>query len=253
MESDSKLFRQHIRQFNAAFAFTSMCAKRDDRLSSSQASRSYQICGSSVHLQGPLTGIPATPAARPTPSYASLYLIDPSDAVNRVSANPTLRSGSRRIFQRLADFMAEKNPFVALFRHARSVLEEQRVPELRLTASLRIIPNRLGGRQYDIPTSVGGFLPGIADESSETGHRDIRLYLNERPSTDAIVQSAGLMDHIDSISRADGSPQYLSIIHHSHPLYIPLQYILFFSEGGFVIKCGRASYFRVDYDRLLLH
>ncbi|KAJ5562316.1 hypothetical protein N7461_001077 [Penicillium sp. DV-2018c] len=57
MEPDAKLFRQHIRQFNAAFAFTSMCAKRDDRLSSSQASRSYQICGSSVHLQGPLAGM----------------------------------------------------------------------------------------------------------------------------------------------------------------------------------------------------
>ncbi|QQK45237.1 ATP-dependent DNA helicase pif1 [Penicillium digitatum] len=224
-------------QLNQALTFTSVSATRDSRLSRSEAVLTYSIEGTNRHFSGPLRG--------ESPSYAGLYMIDPNTADDiRSNMNPNLQTAGRRVMSKISRWVEANNDFVPLFRRARIALEESRLPQLRLNAQLRLIPNPQGGRQYDLPVStheIGAFLPESnrlryidAEWSRESG-RDICLYLHERPDSriDAdFPRISDLVHEVDEVLGINGRPQYLALIHQSHPLYLPLHYVLFWPEGG---------------------
>ncbi|QQK43964.1 ATP-dependent DNA helicase pif1 [Penicillium digitatum] len=236
-DTDAVHFRKHIMQLNQALTFTSVSATRDSRLSRSEAVLTYSIEGTNRHFSGPLRG--------ESPSYAGLYMIDPNTADDiRSNMNPNLQTAGRRVMSKISRWVEANNDFVPLFRRARIALEESRLPQLRLNAQLRLIPNPQGGRQYDLPVStheIGAFLPESnrlryidAEWSRESG-RDICLYLHERPDSriDAdFPRISDLVHEVDEVLGIDGRPQYLALIHQSHPLYLPLHYVLFWPEGG---------------------
>jgi hypothetical protein len=77
-EPEAVQFRKHIRQYNAAFAFTSLGVEMDDRLTGS-GYRPFQIHGEIYHQIGTLE-----PAPGSRPVYAQHYLYDGDDALRSV-------------------------------------------------------------------------------------------------------------------------------------------------------------------------
>lgn len=51
----AKRFRNNLRQYNAAFAFTSLRYNPDERVDNRQGVSTFQIHGELYHLHGPLT------------------------------------------------------------------------------------------------------------------------------------------------------------------------------------------------------
>lgn len=113
---ESNAFFKNIRQFNAAFAFTSIKYTPDCRLSPNAYNTSFQIQGELYHLQGPLN-----PQDGDDPSYAKYFIYSPEKATARhhgQSSNlpPTLRV--------LDEMIREFNPYYHIYKTAREVLNE---------------------------------------------------------------------------------------------------------------------------------
>lgn len=71
----ARKFRSQLRQYNAAFAFTSLHYTADSHTNERQGITSFQIHGELYHLQGPLTVYSGQ-----DPKYAQLYVYDPDYA-----------------------------------------------------------------------------------------------------------------------------------------------------------------------------
>src|SRR5882724_11938361 len=140
-DTDAKEFRKHIRQHNAALAFTSLGAKFNQALF--QGGGPYALCliGELYHQLGALL-----PNENRSPSYAQLYLYDPAVARQFwLTRNNHLDANTMSDLQ---DMTLEHNPFVGIFRQA----------------------------QYNLPTSdeISVILPG--DGTPEGDKHDIILY-----------------------------------------------------------------------------
>ena len=84
-------FREHIRQYNAAFAFTSLGVQVDDTVNgSSRGPPVVRIHGEVCHRVGSLL-----PVEGQRPVYSQLYIYDPHDALeHRTSRNENLREST---------------------------------------------------------------------------------------------------------------------------------------------------------------
>ena len=125
--SDAKHFRDNIRRFNMAFAFTSLGVKPDEALlQGGGGPYVFKIQGALYHQHGSL--IPYSNTAKP--SYAQLYIYDSTEALRQRSArNITLRS---HILSELQEMMLICNPFVAVYCQAMEHLRSQPViPDVR--------------------------------------------------------------------------------------------------------------------------
>jgi len=143
-DTDAKEFRKHIRQYNAALAFTSLGAKFNQALF--QGGGPYALCliGELYHQLGALL-----PNENRSPSYAQLYLYDPAEARQfRLTRNNHLDANTMSDLQ---DMMLEHNPFVGIFRQAQEILREKSEDNhlhVRLTYKAHTDP-----RHYNLPTS----------------------------------------------------------------------------------------------------
>jgi hypothetical protein len=70
-EADAKDFRQHIRSYNNAFAFTSVGANLDTSVAQ-PGNYTYRLCGELYHKMGSLLPQPGE-----APKFAQLYISDP--------------------------------------------------------------------------------------------------------------------------------------------------------------------------------
>jgi len=194
-DTDANEFRKHIRQYNAALAFTSLGAKFNQALF--QGGGPYALCliGELYHQLGALL-----PNENRSPSYAQLYLYDPAEARQfQLTRNNHLDANTMSDLQ---DMMLEHNPFVGIFRQAQEILREQSEDNhlhVRLTYKAHTDP-----RHYNLPTSdeIAVILPG--DGTPEGDKRDIIL------------------------RRKGGG---LKRISECHPTYSPLHYVLLFPKG----------------------
>ena len=86
-DSQSRLFRQHIRRCNTLFAFTSISFNADARTGTTgQGLQLFQIHGAIYHQQGPLV----PPGGRDA-LFSQIYLYDPVEAAQaRYAKAPTL-------------------------------------------------------------------------------------------------------------------------------------------------------------------
>ncbi|KAI8554873.1 hypothetical protein RHMOL_Rhmol05G0130700 [Rhododendron molle] len=104
-DDQSKSFRTHTREYNAAYAFTSLGATLDTRVLSGRGPTSVTIHGELRHRTGSLLPVPGQQA-----SYAQLYIYDPNSAVEvRTHRNPHLR---RDVLQTIQDSLLQVNAFV---------------------------------------------------------------------------------------------------------------------------------------------
>ncbi|EIW59201.1 uncharacterized protein TRAVEDRAFT_147095, partial [Trametes versicolor FP-101664 SS1] len=189
-------FRNNIRQYNAAFAFTSLGVAIDDSVTTGHGPYVFRIHGELCHRSGSLL-----PAEGNPPSYAQLYIFDPRLALaERVRRNANLR---RDTLQRIQAMLSATHRYAAIYRHAHEVLSLQE--DADLAVRLAVQPNR-DRRRYNLPSAddVAVVLPGAEGETRATDGRDIIL------------------------RRRSGA---LQRIHEAHPAYAPLHYTLLFPFG----------------------
>ena len=108
----SKTFRQNIRPYNAAFAFTSLGVKIDHAVTNAPGPYSFRIHGALHHHAGALLPQENQPAC-----YAQIYIHDDVTQVDmRMANNPQLQP---TIMSELQAMIHETYPYVALYKSAR--------------------------------------------------------------------------------------------------------------------------------------
>ena len=203
LDTEARVFRNHIRQYNSALAFTSMKYTVDDRIHRAMGGiQCFQIHGEVFHIQGPLQYENQTRA-----QFAQLYFYDPEFATSlRLQQNPQTLQQS--VLQRITEELLAVNPFIAIYKTAKERLEavEEQV-ELRvlLNPQLKLIIERGADRRREnLPTSMEIAMI-IPDEYGEVGSRDIVL--------------------------ADRNGPGFSTISSNHAAYMALHYVLLFPYG----------------------
>jgi hypothetical protein len=206
-DTDSRAFRQSIRSYNLALAFTSMSYKKDLRLDQSRRIHCFQIHGELFHYQGPLE--PAS--SNDISSFAQLLFYDPEQAIEyRAQRYNQL---DRRILGEITEILMECNPFIHLYKTARERLREQANGPLRiiLNPQMRLIVEQGANlRRENLPT-ISKVAVLIPDELDDAGPRDLVLAARQPGNNNRI----------------------LSTVHVTHPAYAPLHYVLFFPRGDY--------------------
>jgi len=195
----SKVFKENIRQYNAAFAFTSLGVNIDRSVTGTAGVYSFRINGELHHLGGALL-----PSPGETPRYAQLYIHDPvAQADARGRNNPSLNSA---IMTQIQGVLNETHPYVPLYKQAFDIMRDTPAEE-RQDVRIRLRADRDKDlRRYNLPTAndeVAAIIPGDGSEQ-RLDHRDIILRL----------QGGGLRR-----------------ISHLHPSYSSLHYVLLFPHG----------------------
>ncbi|KAI0311386.1 hypothetical protein OF83DRAFT_1068932, partial [Amylostereum chailletii] len=184
-------FRQFIRQYNCALAFTSLGVEIDHSVNNGRGPYVFKIRGGLRHLSGPLS----PPEGMP-PSFSQLYVYDPEAALNqRKHRNRNLHQATMEVLQTT---LTRDHQYARAYRRAHEVLEEEEVDEIILRLESDPAQDQ---RRYNLPTAdeIAAIIPG--DGTEIRGQRDILLR-----------KRTGGFRRIDS----------------SNPAYAPLQYVLLF-------------------------
>ena len=193
-------FRKHIRQFNAALAFTSLGVKIDHAITGTSGVYSFRVHGELCHRMGSL--LPEDPIA--DKSYAQLYIHDPDEALDvRQRRNPLCE---RAVMQDLQDMLHNVNPFIPIYQQAYQVMAAK-PPEEHHNLAVRLhMSDSADGQQYNLPTAneIAAVVPGNGEEEDVSSNRDIILRL-----------TGGSLKRISQLS----------------PAYDPLHYVLLFPRG----------------------
>ena len=194
----ARKFRENIRQYNTAFAFTSVGVEIDHTILNGRGPYSFRIHGGLCHKMGALQ---QTEGRRP--SYAQLYIYDQQAALAfRNSRNANL---DHVVMGELQEMLNAVNPFVPLYRQAYQIMQET-PPQLQANLSVAIVlePGE-DRRRYNLPTvdEVAAIIPGHGEEEVDENRQIALRYKN-------------------------GGLWFMS---HLHPLYSPLHYVLLFPKG----------------------
>ncbi|KIJ47632.1 hypothetical protein M422DRAFT_248636 [Sphaerobolus stellatus SS14] len=192
-----KEFRDHIRQYNAAFAFTSLGCKLLPDNARSGAPYAFQISGELHHQHGALL-----PLEDEAPVYAQLYFFDPDIALQHRMGNPANVSLNRNTTQFLQEMLQRCNPFINIYKTAKDLLQQNlNISEMAVRIHFDASKDQ---RHYNAPTAseIATILPGQADQQHD--------------GCDIIVHLQG------------GSLQRIS---HGSPVHIPLHYTLLYPNG----------------------
>ena len=192
-------FKKNIRQYNTAFAFTSVGVKVDQSVLNGSGPFSFRISGELRHLSGALL-----PPAGEAPIYAQLYIHDPQEQLAyREGRNDNLSPTVMTIIQGI---LTQSHPYVELYKQAFQIMREKPAEEHDTVAMRLHADHNQDLRRYNLPTAndeVAAIIPGDGSEA-RSDHRDIILRLR-----------AGDLKRIS----------------HLHPSYSTLHYILLFPNG----------------------
>ena len=193
-DAQCKEFREHIRQYNMALAFTSLGVKEDAGVNA-RGGWVFRILGQLCHLSGALT-----PGEGSSPQYAQLYIYDPQQALQqRMHRNSNLREDTMYLLQTL---LSRHHRYAPIYKHAYEVLcEHENTTDI--TVRLRMMPGQ-DRRRYNLPVAneVAVILPG---DGSSPDRRDIVLHCRNEAS--------------------------LLRVNEGHAAYCTLHYVLFFPHG----------------------
>lgn len=219
-------FRRHIHKINANMAFTSVFDTPDRNLDRSELNYIYQVQGTFYHRQGPLE-------PGPRPRFAQLLFLNTAEALAHRNDQLGNIGRAREILPALEEYFRTHNPYYHLLLRAKEVLDQnQSLRQLNLTPRLRLVRHPSQDRRYDLPISqandeIAGFVPDIPVEYGEPGYRDLLIYLRQAPN----VHQHRALDGIEHAVQ-DSNGRWLTRVHFEHPLYLPLQYVLFYMTGG---------------------
>ena len=194
----SKTFKDNIRQYNAAFAFTSLGVKIDQAITNAPGPYSFRISGELHHHHGALI-----PEQAGQECYAQIYIHDEEEQRGiHLRRNPNLNP---TIMTNLQAMLHENHPYVLLYKYAHQIMMEQPL-EHRQTVRARLRADVAQDRnRYNLPTAdeVSVIIPGDGSEE--------------------------VSEHRDVIVRLHGGA--LHRISHLNPAYSPLHYTLLFPHG----------------------
>ncbi|KAF9440445.1 hypothetical protein P691DRAFT_647674, partial [Macrolepiota fuliginosa MF-IS2] len=185
-QPQSKEFRNDIRRYNAAFAFTSLGAKVDRSITGttgmifnlrllfsflikSSGPYCFKINGELSHLSGALLPPPGQ-----HPMYAQIYFNDPDQQLlDRQRNNANL---NHVVLNELQDMLHHVNPYIPIYQQAFTIMNDKPPEEQdRLECRLRVTPG-VDERTHNLPTAneIAVIMPSAGiEEASE--HRDIIL------------------------------------------------------------------------------
>ena len=195
----SEQFKANIRQYNSAFAFTSLGVNVDEAVTRAAGSYSFRIQGDLHHLSGSLI-----PAPERSTCYAQLYIHDPVAQLNLQNChNNNLNS---IIMIELQAMLHETHPYVPLYQQAFQIMREKPAHEQGDVTIWLQADRTQDLRHYNLPTAndeIAAIIPGDGSEDW-SNHRDIVLRLH----------GGGL-----------------HCISQLHPSYSSLHYVLLFPYG----------------------
>ena len=165
-------FRQNIRQYNSALAFTSLGVKVDNSVNvGGGGPPTFRIHGELHHQLGSLL-----PRNGDHPAYAQLYIYDPREALgHRMERNRTL---DPIIMECLQNLILGNHRWAHIFKHTMEVFEGINCDSvsIQLTAN-----NNCDRRRWNLPTAdeVAIIIPG--DGTQSHGYRDIVVHRRDGP------------------------------------------------------------------------
>jgi len=189
---DAKDFRQHIRSYSSALAFTSMGANLDTNVAQ-PGNYTYRLCAELYHRMGSL--LPQPGEVR---KFAQLYISDPHAELDGRMGN--FGGLNRDTMQSLQTMLHACNPYAIIYQMAAERLQG---PPIELSLHL-VNDRRTNLRCYNAPTvdEVGALMVG--GDVDEVDTRDI------------VVRSTN---------------GYFQCVSPLHSAYMPLHYVLFFPDG----------------------
>lgn len=144
-DTDGNEFRDNIRFYNKALAFTSTGGHGHivGELFDGRGPPGFKIQGEMYHRLGPLF-----PDENVAPTFSQLYIYDPSHALHyRMERNPDRRERTMTTLQRL---LTETHPAVHVFEQARDLAQSTDLPDYNIRLDLD--PSR-DSRRYNLPTT----------------------------------------------------------------------------------------------------
>ncbi len=114
-EADAKDFRQHIRSYNNALAFTSVGANLDTSVAQ-PGNYTYRLRGELYHRMGSLLPQPGK-----EPKFAQLYISDPRAELDGWMGN--FGGLNTDIMQSLQTMLHECNPYASIYQRAMERLQ----------------------------------------------------------------------------------------------------------------------------------
>jgi hypothetical protein len=210
--TQAKEFRESIRQYNSALAFTSFTAKEKNDNGGGGGPWVWKSGYTIYHRVGTIL-----PNAQNDPMYAQLYFYDPVEALHyRMNNNQNLKRETMECLQNILMetnrykrllhntfnmSLTPKNRYKDLFLHAFEILNT--TPSRDLAIQIVADPST-DLRRYNVPTvnEIAVIIPG--DPTYAVNPRDIILHKRDGP---------------------------LQFIHDHHSAYAPLHYVLLFPFG----------------------
>ena len=197
-DPQAREFRDNIRQYNMALAFTSVGVTEDISLNrDSRGPYVFRVVGQLTHYSGAFL-----PPDGQAPSYAQLYMHDPHAALRyRMDRNDNLRRDTMALLQ---DLLRWTHRYAPVFQQAYEVLTTAG-DVANASVTLHVMENR-DRRRYNLPIAedVAMIIPG---DGIPRDYRDIVLHLR--------------------------APEDLPLlrINEGHPAYAPLHYVILFPHG----------------------
>ncbi|RKP15711.1 hypothetical protein ROZALSC1DRAFT_18472, partial [Rozella allomycis CSF55] len=154
-------FKDQVRKYNSAFAFTSLGVNVDTQLANNNHGiYTFRIQGQLYHQIGSLTPMNDDPA-----KFAQIYFYD-SQAQNerRLQIFPTL---DPFVCNTIGDLLHRINPYVMQFKHLREIQAPEICLQLKANSSMDL-------RRYNLPTADDVAVL-IIDNENVTNRREIIL------------------------------------------------------------------------------
>ena len=164
----AKLFRSNIRNYNNAFAFSSLGANIDYSVYGPSGVYTFRIKGELIHRIGSLL-----PVSNQKPRFSQIYIYD-SDLEHQAKMRISYHHGllDKAIVLQFQHMLRQYNPYIDVFMTAKERLSVNE----NIALSLKTVNiNNLDHRRYNRPTSseIAIIMPGTGEE--QVDKRDIIL------------------------------------------------------------------------------
>ena len=114
----SEHFKKNIRQYNAAFAFTSLGIKVDHTVTTGAGPYSFRISGDLCHLSGALL-----PPPNQAPVFAQIYIHDPAEQLHqRTQNNANLNAA---VIAEIQGVLNQTHAYIPLYKQACQIMSEK--------------------------------------------------------------------------------------------------------------------------------
>nr|CDJ85606.1 uncharacterized protein LOC100902978 [Haemonchus contortus] len=173
-DAEAKEFREHIRNYNSAFAFASIGAQLDIP---GRGPYCFRIHGQLYHRIGP-----ARPEEGEPPRYGQVYILDTSMAADERAGNPANISCNPRLIRSLSTLFHAINVFAQAYRMLNDVALEEEARTAREGRSAMPVKmifqgSNLDPRRYNEPTANEVAVVYVGEEGDVPAEHNLAVHL----------------------------------------------------------------------------